>query len=146
MKTYLDCIPCFFKQALEAARIAGVSEKKQKKILDEVALALPKLSLSSSPPEVGRIIYGVVRKVSGRVDPYAEIKRKSNAVALGIYSKLKKKIGSAPDKLLMAVELAIAGNVIDYGVKNSLDVGAEVAKILAAENRVIKKEKKAIFD
>jgi uncharacterized protein with ATP-grasp and redox domains len=23
MRTYLDCIPCFFRQALEAARISG---------------------------------------------------------------------------------------------------------------------------
>jgi len=26
------------------------------------------------------------------------------------------------DRLLTAIELAIAGNVIDYGVKNTLDV------------------------
>ncbi len=32
MKTYLECIPCFFKQALEASRIAGANEEVQKKI------------------------------------------------------------------------------------------------------------------
>ncbi|MEA3489527.1 MAG: hypothetical protein U9R44_04205 [Candidatus Omnitrophota bacterium] len=30
MKTYLDCVPCFFKQALEAARIAAAGRRKQK--------------------------------------------------------------------------------------------------------------------
>jgi len=28
MRTYLDCIPCFFKQALKAARMAGADEIK----------------------------------------------------------------------------------------------------------------------
>ena len=36
MRTYLDCIPCFFKQALESARMAGANEFVQKKIMDEI--------------------------------------------------------------------------------------------------------------
>jgi hypothetical protein len=35
MKTYLDCIPCFFKQGLEAARMVTEDEKKQRKVLKE---------------------------------------------------------------------------------------------------------------
>ena len=31
MRTYLDCVPCFFTQALKAARIAGADENMQKK-------------------------------------------------------------------------------------------------------------------
>ncbi|GAG84370.1 unnamed protein product, partial [marine sediment metagenome] len=37
MKTYLDCIPCFFRQGLEAARMVTDDEEKQRKILDEIA-------------------------------------------------------------------------------------------------------------
>ena len=48
MKTYLDCIPCFFRQALEAARIAGANPKTQKRILDKLAKILPEFSLNSS--------------------------------------------------------------------------------------------------
>jgi len=146
MKTYLDCIPCFFSQALEASRISGAEVKVQKKVLNELAKELPKFSLTSSPPEMGRIIYGLVRKTTKRRDPYSEIKKKSNKLALSIYSRLKKKVSSSPDKLLTAVELAVSGNIIDYGVKNSLDVNFEITKILNEENKAIKKEKKAVFD
>lgn len=38
MKTYLECMPCFFKQVLEAARLSGANNRIQKRILDEVAL------------------------------------------------------------------------------------------------------------
>ena len=46
----------------------------------------------------------------------------------------------------MALELAIVGNIIDYGVKNSLDVDKELKRILNEENKIIRKETKATFD
>ena len=146
MKTYLDCIPCFFKQALEAARMAGADKRTQKRILNELAGVLPRFRLTSSPPEMGKVIYGLAKSVTKKDDPYARIKEKSNKLALSIYGKLKKKVNYSHNRLLMAVELAIAGNIIDYGVKNSLNVDAELTRILDEENKAIKKESKAIFD
>ena len=146
MKTYLDCIPCFFKQALEAARMAGANKRTQKRILNELARVLPKFPLTSPPPEMGKVIYGLVKKVTKKKDPYLGIKEKSNKLALSIYDRLKKKVSRSHDKLLMAVELAIAGNIIDYGVKNSLNVDTELKRILDEENKAIKEESKPIFD
>ncbi len=146
MKTYLDCIPCFFKQALEASRIAGADQKTQKRILDKLAETLPDISLDFSPPEIGRVIYGLVNKITSQNDPYVKIKDKSNKLALRLYDRLKEKVLRSDDGLLMAVELAIAGNIIDYGVKNSLNVDRELNKILNEERGIIKKENRAIFD
>ena len=146
MKTYLECIPCFFKQALEAARLSGADEKTHKKILDKIALSIPDFSLSASPPEMARIIHGVVKKITKKNDPYAEIKEKSNRLALNARSELKKKVARSEDKLLTAIELAIAGNIIDYGVKNSINVKKELAKILRDEDEIIRREKKSIFN
>jgi uncharacterized protein with ATP-grasp and redox domains len=146
MKTYLDCIPCFFRQALEAARMAGADEKTQKKILDEISKAIPRIQLSSTPPEMGKIIHDLVKKITGEEDPYKEIKGKANKQALKIYPELKAKVDSAEDKLLMAVELTIAGNIIDYGTKNTLDIEKELTKILRKEQRIIKDEKESIFN
>lgn len=146
MRTYLDCIPCFFKQALEAARLAGASPRTQKKIVNELAKVLPKFPLASSPPEMGRIVYGLVRKIAHKDDPYKKIKAKSNKFALRLYNKLKDKVRHSNDRLLTALELAIAGNIIDYGVKNSLDVDKELKRILNEENKAIKNESKALFN
>ena len=77
MKTHLACIPCFFKQALEAARLAGADEVTQKKVLDELAGLLGDFSLSDCPPQMGKIIYGLVRKITGKDDPFKEIKDKN---------------------------------------------------------------------
>lgn len=143
MKTYLDCIPCFFRQALDAARIIGASPKVQKQIIDEFARIIPKVSLKSSPPEIARFEYNLLKKISGNGDPYKKIKQKSNRLALRLYDKLKNKVGHAKDRLLAALELTIAGNVIDFGVKNTLNVNKELKKILAQEKKYI--QKKSIF-
>ena len=71
MKTYLDCIPCFYRQALDAARIAGTDEIKQKQIVDIISRLIPDFPLEASPPEMGREIYSLVGKISGVKYPYS---------------------------------------------------------------------------
>ncbi len=145
MKTCLDCIPCFFKQALEASQIAKADQVIQRQILNEVARAVPGFPLDASPPEMARTIYKIVRQYTGVDDPYLEIKDQSNRFALNIVDQLIEKVKVSSDPLLTAVELAIAGNIIDYGVKNSLNVHEELEKILSEEERKIQQEDSRLF-
>ncbi len=146
MKTHLDCIPCFFKQALEATRAAGGDETAQKKILDEISRIIPEFPLESSPPEMATIVYRLVREITGITDPFKEVKEKSNRLALDIYPELKRKVALSEDKLLTALHLAIAGNIIDYGVKNSLDVEHEIEKCLNEDFNINSVSDEDIFD
>ena len=126
MRTYLECIPCFYRQALDAAQIAGADELIQKKIIDELSQLIPNFSLETAPPEMGREIYSLVGKISGVKDPFKEIKENSNKFALKLYPKLKQEIENSEDRLLAAAKLSIIGNIIDYGAKNSLNVAEEI--------------------
>jgi len=146
MRTYLDCIPCFFRQALDAARNSRASTIKQRKVLIELAKTLPEFSLNSTPPEIARIVYEIVKKVTHHADPYRKIKTKSNKFALQIYPELIKVISESDDRLLKAVELAIAGNIIDYGVKNSLKIKEELNDILNKEKLSIHEDKEDLID
>ena len=130
MRTYLDCIPCFFAQALKAARIAGADENMQKKILEEVSKLVPEFPLESTPPEMGRIVYQLVNKLTGNNDPFKEIKKSSNQLILNLYPKLKMTVENSKDRVLTATRLAIAGNIIDYGALTSFDIEEEVANCL----------------
>jgi len=145
MKAGLDCIPCFFKQALEAARLAGADEITQKKILDEVSKLIPAFALSSSPPKIGRGIYQIVRNISGADDPFKAVKQHSNRLALKLLPKLRQKLEVSEDKLVTAVELAIAGNIIDYGVKNSLKIEQEAENFLNGDFDIHLEYDKPIF-
>ncbi len=146
MKTYLECIPCFFTQALEAGRRAGVSKETQKKIIDEFAAHVGRLSLHVSPPEIGRTIYGIVKKYSRGKDPYRAVKRESNRRALELYPVLKKRVASSKDPLCAAARLAVAGNIIDFGIHRTLDIKKELDRICAAEERIIAREEQRLFN
>jgi len=137
MKTYLDCIPCFFRQMLEGARVIGLNPKLQKQIIDEFAGIIPDISLNSTPPEIARFGYNLLKEISRNGDPYKKIKQKSNQLAFKLYAKLKSKVGHSKDRLLSALELAIAGNIIDFGVKNTLNIDEELKKILNMEQKSI---------
>jgi uncharacterized protein with ATP-grasp and redox domains len=77
MKTYLDCIPCFFKQALFAARAALNDEARVKEVLDRIGMLVSVIPLNSSPPETGREVYRTVRDVTGVKDPFKDLKAES---------------------------------------------------------------------
>ena len=145
MKTYLDCIPCFYRQALDAARIAGTDEIKQKQIVDKISQLIPDFPLEASPPEMGREIYSLIGKISGVRDPFKEIKKNSNKFALKLYPELKQEINNSEDRLLAAVKLSIIGNIIDYGAKNSLDVTEEIDYIFQGNFKTDNKNSPTIF-
>ena len=129
MKTYLDCIPCFFNQALRAGRIATNDEEKIKRILDEIGMVLKDIPLESTPPETGRLIYEKVREITGNRDPYKEIKIEITQKALSLYPSLKEKIKQSDDTLLSAIRIAVAGNVIDFGVNRNFDIESEIYEV-----------------
>ncbi len=130
MKTYLDCIPCFFTQALRAGRIATNDEMLIKRMLDDIGLRLKDISLDCTPPEIGRTIYGRIREMTGQPDPYRAIKDRSTAKGLELYPELKKVIAQSEDPLLTAVRLAVAGNIIDFGVFESVDIDDTIQTVM----------------
>ncbi len=129
MKTYLDCIPCFLNQALRTARIATDDEQKIKTLLDEVGVMLRTIPLENSPPESARLIYKKISEVTGNPDPYSKIKRRSTQKALSLYPSLKNSVDNSIDRLLTAIRIAIAGNVIDFGANWGFDLNYEIEKI-----------------
>ena len=130
MRTFLDCIPCFYVQALKAARISGVSEEIQREVLNHLSELIPKFSLNITPAEMGKEIYAIISKVTGKKDPYREIKEESNKMALKLYPGLKIKVKSSENQLLTAIKLSIIGNMIDYGMKDFMEIDEEVNKML----------------
>ena len=133
MRTYLDCLPCFVNQALRAGRIATEDEKTIKRLLDEVGMMLRDIPLESTPPETGKLVYEKVREITGNADPYKELKHESTKQALALYPALKRNVAASDDKLLTAVRIAIAGNVIDFGANRDFDIEEEITTVLQKE-------------
>ena len=117
MKTYLDCIACFFRQALAAARMATDDEIIQRRVLDSVSMMIPDLAIDVSPPEIAQQVYRMVYEITGNNDPYLEAKKCANKSALSLYTRMKDIVDYSNDPLETACKLAIAGNAIDLGAQ-----------------------------
>ena len=120
MKTCLECIPCFVRQALESTRFVTDDEAVHEKVLREVLRMAAELDMRECPPAMGRRIHTLIKQLTGKADPYAEAKRHFNDMALKLYPELKREVESAEDPLETAVKLAIAGNIIDFGPAGSI--------------------------
>ena len=130
MKTYLDCIPCVMQQALRAGRMATSDENKLKQILDETAELVKTISMQATPAETGAKVYHIVSKITGVADPYKEIKQQHILETKAIYPELEQIVADSDDRLLTAIKIAIAGNVIDLGVNKAFDIVSDVKFIL----------------
>jgi len=120
MQIYLDCIPCFVRQALDSARLVTDDEQIHEKVVREVLRLAADLDMSQSPPVIGQQIHRLIRKLIGNTDPYRELKQRFNRLALELCAELEERVRTSEDPMETAVRLAIAGNIIDLGVKTSI--------------------------
>lgn len=115
MKLYLECIPCYIRQAFEAAQMATDNKKLQEKILRESLIAASKFDTN----EIGLLthaeIYKIIRKIASTRDPYKKAKEKINNICLGMTNEIKKIIANSKDHFETSLRVAIAGNIIDFG-------------------------------
>jgi len=130
MKLNLDCIPCFQRQALQAVRFISDDEKLHERVLREVAKKLLESNWDLTPPELAHQIHSIVKRITNENDPYKKVKRESNDLVLKMYPELKQKVKKSRDPLRTAVRLAIAGNIIDFGVPHEFNLEETVRKVL----------------
>jgi len=121
MKTSLDCIPCFVRQALDSARLVSDDPRVHETVLRAVLGAAAEMDLACSPPVMGQRIHRLIRQYTGNGDPYRPMKDRFNRLAMAMYPTLHDLVARSADPLDTAVRLAIAGNVIDFGVRADLD-------------------------
>ena len=120
MRTYFDCIPCFMRQTLDAVRLITEDEQIHEQVMREVLRLVSKMDLHQSPPAMAQKIHRLIRRLTGVQDPYQGLKDRFNKLALEMYPTLRERIAASADPFETAVRLAIAGNIIDLGVKTGL--------------------------
>jgi uncharacterized protein with ATP-grasp and redox domains len=122
-----------FRQIVEVSRMLKLPDEETKEIIGQVGELMAGDSFNMSPPEMAGRIHEIIRQQTGVDDIYRDAKEKSNRLAISVYDRCKERVLMSVDPLLTAVELAIAGNIIDFGVKNSLDVESEINRIVHQE-------------
>ncbi len=120
MRSSLDCIPCFVSQGLNVARLATADEQVHERVMREVLRGASAADLSQPPARFGQSIHRLVRQLTGQVDPYRRIKEESNRLALALLPGWQQRLCAAGNPGPETVKLAIAANVIDFGIKGDM--------------------------
>ncbi len=122
MKIFLQCLPCFLKQVLEAADMATSDEQIKKEIMKEAIGEIARFENFKHSPQMGRHLHNIVKKHTGSKDPYKQIKERNIEAALKLYPLLKSFISQKEDKLLWGLKIAATGNIMDSAIYNDLDI------------------------
>lgn len=117
MRSSLDCIPCFIRQALEAGRAVSDDPEVHESVVREMLLWMSKADLGQSPPIFAQHIHRRLKTAVSDDDPYRAAKDRHNRMVVSLLPELRAKIASSDDPLHTAARLAIAGNAIDMGIK-----------------------------
>jgi hypothetical protein len=121
VKTELECLPCFFGQVRRTLTHAGVNGERGREIARRAEAIIDQASLDEVPARTTTIIHRLLRRETG-IDPYQRLKNEYNRIALEILPGVEARALAVSDRLEGAVRAAIAGNVIDFGIYDSIDL------------------------
>jgi len=124
------CLPCLMTQAFNTARMATNDEALQQTVLREVAAYLEQADTAVCPAHFSQPIYAIVSRLTGVADPYAELRRRTNALALELLPDVRDWVSQSRDPLAKALHAAAAGNVIDAGINSEFDVREDMQSLL----------------
>ena len=90
-------------------------------ILRQAERIIEKAPLDDVPARTTTIIHRLLREATGQ-DPYKKVKDEYNRIALEMLPVLRRRADTCDDRLEYGVRAAIAGNVIDFGIYESIDL------------------------
>lgn len=118
MKTDLSCIPCLLRQSVETVNLATNDKTLRTEAINAVLQYLEKIDYNVAPPALAKEVYSILHKITGNPDPYKDIKKRYNELVLQNYDKLRRIVYMDADPVMAAAKLAVAGNIIDFGIES----------------------------
>ncbi len=118
MDIALDCLPCFVNQVLSTSRVLSLDEAVTRKAMARVLDTLSHFEEYDGTTLMAQRIQLILREETGLDDLFAEAKEKANRWMLRLLSERFPE-GHVAD-FREALQLAVAGNIIDLGAHPEL--------------------------
>jgi len=116
-----ECHSCIIAQACSAAHFANLSKEQTSRVLDvaKVSIAESKTTPLLAQHIIRRVADSIIKECCESIDfdIYADVKEKSNVLSLSYAEKFQKKIDDSEAPLEAGLQIAAAGNIIDFGAK-----------------------------
>ncbi|MGM0368679.1 MAG: damage-control phosphatase ARMT1 family protein, partial [Actinomycetota bacterium] len=136
MKTYIECIPCTLNQCINTLNVSRVSGDLKEKTISKLLEKLKDLDYNLPPAYNSDLAYETCKEITKIEDPYYNLKRKYNRLALEIYPELVKIVNSSSDPLYAAAKVSVEGNVIDLGINLNKGKKIDFKKIIDDINNI----------
>ena len=122
------------RQALNVSGEASKDPKVRRQALILTSLAFESLDFGKTPAFNSNHAFRSVQEASGCSDPYTRKKAESNARALELLPGMERLVRESSDKLRTAALVAVAGNIIDFGISDGspLRLEEELADVLSS--------------
>lgn len=135
MKTYIECIPCIINNGVATAKRLKAKDESIENMTREVLIHLSKKDYNTSPPALVKGVYEIINKHLDTKDPYKDVKDFFNCELLKMEDDFKKLIKENKNPFQKALKLAIAGNIIDFGIKSEISKKMVLRHIDEVENK-----------
>lgn len=134
MKTSLECLPCLSRNAVVIAQRSCNDPELQHRIVCDSMHLLADTDMSEPPPFYAREIMDIAARhcQCPEHDPYREDKVKSIELATRLLGELDSIPEYDPGSFESRLRLAIAGNILDFGVFSDLDLNDALQTIRQA--------------
>jgi uncharacterized protein with ATP-grasp and redox domains len=129
LKVQPECFPCFLRQTAIALGLGTADDALKMEVMRAVLKDVESADTEKSPAHATTPMHRTIRRMLGR-DPFGGVKADYNRKALALYPRLKRLVAESGDPLRTASRLAIAGNVIDFGIYASVDIEGTVERAL----------------
>jgi uncharacterized protein with ATP-grasp and redox domains len=119
VKTASACFPCFSGQIKRTLQHAGATADQILAITRKAETIIERASLDEVPARTTTVIHRLLRDETG-TDPYCRVKEEYNRIALDLLPSVRQRARGFSDRLDGAVRAAIAGNIIDFGIYDTI--------------------------
>lgn len=123
-----SCVTCAIGSLVTLFEKSLVPEEKKDPAMRAVLKYFSELDYSLSPPKIGKQMHHIIRDVIENPDPYKNVKAHFNHLLLDQLPELKARVEAADDPFQLALRLAIAGNIIDFGPNQKFDIESTMEK------------------
>jgi uncharacterized protein with ATP-grasp and redox domains len=122
MNMDLKCMPCFIKQYTREMEGSELDLDQEESVVREMLELLSGMDYDQAPVDVSLLMHERMMELGVSRDPYRDLKHFSTQKALDMVHEIEEEVLGADDPIYEAVLASLAGNVIDYGAKNELDL------------------------
>ena len=159
MKIQTQCVPCLIKRIIfETELITNNPIIKDRAIRNACKILQKNYSHEINSAEIATKVHKIVYDTLRNDDPYKNLKKQSNEIALSLIPQIKKLIQESQDPLRMSILCSIVGNNLDFGIDGASSHPTDLKKIFKKSVKeglgyddtekfktLLKKSKKVLF-